>query len=100
MNASFNEINPIDKDMYDYLKTGQITVNDSLTYGPQFNVDGNTLRDYSQNSEQYGDYLFDRTGRTPSKKQMKEFMFNKARYQDKYLGKPFMLKKRQKTYGL
>tara|TARA_Y100000310_G_scaffold138976_1_gene138119 strand:+ start:270 stop:881 length:612 start_codon:yes stop_codon:yes gene_type:complete len=100
MNASFNEINPIDQDMYNYLQTGQVTVNDSLTYGPQFNVDGKTLRDYSKNSDQYSDHLFDRTGRTPSKKQMKEFLFNKARYEDKYLGKPFMLKERQKIHGL
>jgi hypothetical protein len=99
MNASFDPINAANVDMFHFLNTGEYKTNESLTYGPEMVVDGKSYRNYGTNGKQYADYIFDRTGTTPSKKQVRDYTMNREAYNQKYVNKPFILKERQKSYG-
>jgi len=99
MNASSNEIRPIELDMFNYQQTGDVQINRSLTYGPAMIVNGEIYKDYSLKGNKHSDYIFDRRGPTPSKKQMHDYMTNKMIYSGKYNDKPVVIKERDKIYG-
>ena len=98
MNASVNSVNPIELDMFNYQQNGEVRINESLTYGPAMIVNGKVYKDYSIKGEKHSDYIFDRRGQTPSKKQIRDYIMNSNIYSGKYGAKPIMVKDRNKVY--